>query len=157
MKVMTKDIGNYIVYSDGRVWSKYKKNWLAQYWDNSGYLRVCINGKSLQLHRFIAKMFIENPNNLPQVDHINNDKTNNNIQNLQWCTLKQNVQKAYKDGIVPARKGTLHGMSKFTEEEARAIKYDYPHLTHTEVAKMYPKCSVVSVSNIRNGKNWTHI
>lgn len=62
------------------------------------YLQVVLRNKEkvriVRIHRLVAEHFIDNPDNLPQVDHIDNDKTNNNIANLQWCSNQHNCEKA---------------------------------------------------------------
>ena len=62
--------------------------------DKKGYLRVglCKQGKRKMylVHRLVTSAFIENPNNLPQVNHKDEDKTNNNVENLEWCDAKYN-------------------------------------------------------------------
>lgn len=63
--------------------------------NKDGYLRVNLynNGKrkTKYIHRLVTEVFIPNPNNLPQVNHRDEDKTNNNVENLEWCTSKYNT------------------------------------------------------------------
>ena len=58
----------------------------------TGYMRVKLNGRTYKLHRILAKHFIENPDDLPQVDHIDRNKTNNSIENLRWVTASENTR-----------------------------------------------------------------
>ena len=62
--------------------------------DTYGYLIVQLKkegiGKTRTIHRLVAETFIENPNNYTQVNHIDEDKTNNCVSNLEWCTMQQN-------------------------------------------------------------------
>lgn len=70
---------------------------------SKGYLRVtlCKNGvkKRYTVHRLVAQNFIENPNNLSQINHINGIKTDNRADNLEWCTNGENEKHAYKIGL----------------------------------------------------------
>lgn len=67
-------------------------------------LRVCLwkNGKSKSflVSRLVAMSFLENPNNLPQINHIDGNSMNNNINNLEWCTAKENVNHAFENGLI---------------------------------------------------------
>jgi hypothetical protein len=65
------------------------KNILKEYLSN-GYPSVGLGGRTHNKHRIIGLQFIPNPNNLPQVDHINHDRVDNRIDNLRWCTSSEN-------------------------------------------------------------------
>lgn len=88
-----KDYPNYEVSNYGRV--KNKNKIMKPYKTNNGYLHIFLskNGRQKQflLHRLVANIFIDNPNHLKEVNHIDGNKENNRIDNLEWCTRKQNV------------------------------------------------------------------
>lgn len=89
-----KDFPKYKIYSNGKVWSDFKKGYLTPQIRNKGYLAVTLYSENKRqhflLHRLIATLFIQNPNNLPDVNHKDQDKTNNDVSNLEWCTKKYN-------------------------------------------------------------------
>ena len=58
--------------------------------NNYGYCTVTIDGKRVKVHRLVAQAFIPNPYNLPQVNHKNENKTDNRVSNLEWCDAKYN-------------------------------------------------------------------
>ena len=90
------DFDNYEVSTFGNVRNKNTKRILKGRLDKDGYLRVglyinSINSYNKQIHRLVATAFIDNPENKPIVDHIDNNKANNNILNLQWATNTENI------------------------------------------------------------------
>ena len=93
-----KDIKNYeglyAVTSCGRVWSYRNEKFLKPRANRSGYLYVDLSKdrkvKSYVIHRLVAEAFIPNPENLPQVNHKDENKANNCLQNLEWCDEKYN-------------------------------------------------------------------
>lgn len=74
---------------------------LKQYLNHNGYLkvRIPVDGKwaMKRAHRLVAQTFIPNPDNLPQVNHKSCIRTNNNVENLEWCTRQENI--AYRDKL----------------------------------------------------------
>lgn len=107
--------GLYAVTSCGKVWSYRRKKFLTPRANRKGYLFVtlCKNYKmkNYNIHRLVAEAYIPNPGNLPQVDHIDNDKTHNYVNNLQWITNRDNVRKSRNKPILQF---TLDG--KFVRE-----------------------------------------
>lgn len=95
IEIWEKIIGyeNYQVSNLGRV--KKIDGYILRSNGKSEYKRVCLfkdkNMKSFAIHRLVAEAFIPNPNNLPQVNHIDHNKYNNRVDNLEWCNAKYNA------------------------------------------------------------------
>ena len=89
--------GLYQVSNYGRVKSlHYGKERILRQQVNFGYCCVYLRNqnkerKNCLVHRLVAQAFIDNPNNLPQINHRDEDKTNNHVTNLEWCTPKYNA------------------------------------------------------------------
>jgi len=118
------DIKKIEVSSFGRV-RTLKGHCYANWIDVDGYMKVKfrVNGKIVtkKVHRLVAETFIPNPNNLPQVNHKDNDRTNNNVSNLEWCSSAYNNQYRVKFGKsqgVPVLAVNLktHEVSKFPSQ-----------------------------------------
>lgn len=92
-------IGNdgYYISSKGRVWSEHSNKLLTPTKNpRDGYMSVMLRrNRRYRLGRLVAIAFIPNPYNLPEVNHIDCDRQNDNIENLEWCNRKYNVN--YKD------------------------------------------------------------
>ena len=84
---------------------------LKTYVQNSGYEQIKINYQGLHIHksihRLVAEAFIPNPLNRPYVNHIDGNKLNNTVNNLEWCTNSENILHARKTGLNPYNKPTL--------------------------------------------------
>ena len=86
--------GLYDVSNKGNVRNVRRNKLLRLQKTNNGYIRVVLSKNRIktgfQVHRLVALTFLPNPDNLPQVNHLDEDKTNNNVDNLEWCTAKYN-------------------------------------------------------------------
>jgi hypothetical protein len=95
--------GLYQITTLERVWSIRRKKFMTYFKEKKGYMTVSLNkdGKQyyLRLHRLIAKAFIPNPENKPQINHLNGNKGDNRISNLEWCTARENIQHACNTGL----------------------------------------------------------
>lgn len=113
-----KDFPNYQISNFGRVKSKERitnvgiknvkeikreEKILKLFHNKKGYTQTILYRDKkpypVKIHRLVANAFIPNPENKPQVNHIDGDKNNNRIDNLEWCTQAENIQHSYKTGL----------------------------------------------------------
>lgn len=116
----SKNYYDYTVYDDGRIWSNHKMKWLKHAIDKRGYhsITLFIDGERevWKVHRLVATLFLDNPNHLPQINHIDGDKNNNSIDNLEWCDAKYNNWHARFLGLNNISKSNK---KRFSSQEAR--------------------------------------
>lgn len=84
------------------------------------YMFVNIRGKQCARHRLVAEVFIDNPENKPFVNHMDGNKQNNSVENLEWCTQSENTKHAYETNLAPRGLSTYTG--KFSSEQRQEIK-----------------------------------
>ena len=98
-----KDFPNYEVSNLGNVRNKKTGKILKPYDNGHGYLivKLCLNGarKNLTVHRLVANAFLPNDDSSKTVDHINEIKTDNRVENLRWCSHKHNLNYFHNDNI----------------------------------------------------------
>jgi len=124
-----------------------------------GYARInaWVGGKpiSIAVHRIIAEVFIENPKSLPIVNHIDGNPSNNRVENLEWTTIKENVQHAVDTGL--ASRGEECTVAKLTEAQVIVIiSLIETGISVIDVSRRYG-VSAAAISHIWNGKTWKHI
>lgn len=121
---------------------------------NSGYNQVglYIDGKQYQLlvHRLVAKAFIDNPDNLPEVNHIDENRLNNSESNLEWVTRSGNARHSIKKF-----RGSLAGGAKLNEKDVIVIKQllREGNLSQVAIASRFGVTNH-TIHKIKAGVNW---
>ena len=157
-------IGKYQVSNLGRIRSLLNshgknlknKKILSPCVDKKGYLRVGLSKNNRlsthKVHRLVAKAFIPNSDNLPQVNHINGIKTDNTVNNLEWVSGSENVIHSFKIGL--SKKGKKHHCSKLSDEQVKNIRNEYIAFDKKHSQLALSKKYGVSKSCIKNIVNY---
>ena len=125
-----------------------------------GYYHVILYSnkilKGMKVHRLVASAFIPNPENKPQVNHIDGDKSNNCVNNLEWSTASENQFHAIELGLSTSCKGMKHGRSKLTEELVIEILERGKWSSYETIAKYYG-VDRKTIEDILKRKRWKYI
>ena len=109
--VIVNGFGKYLISEDGTIISLTTNKPICQWIDNVGYLQVVLKRDKKKyyrrVHRLVAEQFLPNPHNLPQVNHINGDKRDNALSNLEWTDNKINTQHGYDNGLYHSKKRSI--------------------------------------------------
>lgn len=119
--------GNYQVSNLGNVRSKSRGKWVIMKptCAGKGYSYINIGEKNLTVHRLVASAFIPNPEGKLYVDHINNIKTDNRVENLQWVTPKENSEKYFASYESRKITGGNHYNARMTNEQVIEYRMRY--------------------------------
>ena len=151
---------------------RHKEKWyktISPTKNKEGYCRVTLSKNGIRInysvHRLVAIAFIENIENKPCVNHIDGNKTNNSVENLEWCTTTENIRHAYNHGLnkyhpeyLPHLCGEENPKHILTENdviEIRALLKSGKYNQH-EIGKMYG-VSNYAICDIKRGRSWKEV
>lgn len=158
-----KSLYRHIKRSDGtdlRLNERILKPGLSGY-PGSQYYMVVLTAKgkkrTAKVHRLMCESFYGIDSTKKYVNHIDGNKQNNLISNLEWCTSSENQKHAYKTGLRQRNVGITNGRCKLNEATVRTIKSllrtDMPQI---DIAR-HLGVNVVRVNSMKAGRTWTHI
>lgn len=117
MKHFIGEFPNYCITDDGQVFNSLGDRIKTVINKGNGYEQVhlCRDGKGYvrKIHRLVAEAFIPNPDNLPQVNHKDGNKLNNNVSNLEWCTQSHNIKHSIATGLLDNSIGSRANAEKY--------------------------------------------
>lgn len=164
MKEIWKDIdgykGKYQISNLGRVKSlKCNRERILKFTTmHKGYHAVSFdnykNRKTFRVHRLVAQAFIPNPKNKPQVNHIDGNKLNNSINNLEWVSPAENIKHASDNNLLKGIKGELNYNSKLTREDVIYIRNS--NLPQIRLAEKF-NVHRITISDVIHKRTWAHI
>lgn len=149
----------YTVFENGDVYNKDKL--LTQRPDNSGDGYACFtagkkgNRRRVRTHTIVGKLFVENPNNYPELDHLDNNRMNPSASNLEWVTHQENVKRAHERGSYNGRYiGEKNPKAKLNENIVDCIRKDFANgLTQNKISQKY-NVPWSTVHNIVTYQTW---
>lgn len=149
---------DYTVYSDGRIEGP-ERGFLKQRKNQDGYMEVTLGvtenrHSRVKVHRIIAEQFVPNPFGLPEVNHLDCDRSNNNADNLEWCTHQQNVKYSADKGNYKRHMGEENGRAKLTWNIVWRIRNEYSD--GKSIAEMSKENNIPysTVCSIVHNKTW---
>ena len=137
-----KQYPNYFVTKEGLVFSSKTNKFLKFSYDQQGYQRVGLyvgnyKSKTIKVHRLVAETFIDNIENKKDVNHIDGNKANNNIFNLEWCTRSENIKHAFKNGLSKISENQKNRFIQMTKSQILANNPAARKLINTETGEIF--------------------
>lgn len=154
--------GMYQISSYGRVWSIRKKKYLNPTLHEKGYLRVKLykrvythGHRDYRIHQLVAEMFFGPCPPGKEVNHIDGDKTNNHINNLEYKTHQQNCMHASEHGLLA--RGSRNKAAKLNENQVKIIRiFSDLGMTNVGLSRLY-HVSTFAIHKIIKRKRWKHV
>lgn len=161
---MWKTIQNEIAYEvsdSGEVRNKETKHIKSLRSSPNGYLRVTLypSGKTYSIHRLVAENFLDNPEQLPAVNHKNGDKKDNRLDNLEWCTPKHNTKHAIDTGLMKVTdwSGIKNPSVKLDKGIVWSIKHGVlSKIDNLKLSKML-LVKEETIRRIKKGQLWSNV
>ena len=158
-----KTISEYPMYEiskNGIIRNRETKKIKSQYVGSTGYYMCTLTKdkkhKPKRVHRLLAELFIPNPNNELFINHIDGNKLNNSISNLEWCSHSYNMKHAFRTGLIN-NTGEKNGMSKLNEEKVKEIKILLSNkVSQYKIAELF-NISRSAVLKINLKQTWAHV
>ena len=149
---------NYSISNFGNIRNDNTSKYLSKILNNGYYaFSFCYsrtNRKTIRLHRLVAMAFIPNPNNLPNINHIDGCKTNNHYSNLEWVNQTENIKHANRTGLHKPKKGIGNGKSKLIENDVKIIRERLSNGDRVvDIAKDF-STTTGAIYGIKQGKSW---
>lgn len=162
----------YLISNIGRIFHKFENRYVGQF-NSHGYLTTCLETKygykNFLVHRLVLMCYnrlngqhinaIYDINHPLDVNHIDGNKSNNNINNLEWCTRSENILHAYRTGLHP--RGVDNSCAKIHDEATvrKICEMIQAGYMNKEIVKALndKNVTLITCQDIRSGKGWTHI
>lgn len=155
MKLYPKN-NQYIVYPDGKIFSKISNRILNTITSKYGYLYVTIDNKKVSVHKLVASTYLPNLENKKEINHKDGDKTNNHVSNLEWVTSKENKKHAWELGLY-THQCENHHRTDLTEQLVRSVcERLQDGARNIDVAKEF-NISKETVANIKSKRVWKSV
>ena len=131
-----------------------RKNKLKHNKHKSGYMTVRIGGKTLRVHRIVAITFLQKSDELKDVNHIDGNKENNHLLNLEWTNDKMNIAHAFKMGLM-SNKGIKNPRNIIDENHIPIIREALRLFPVKQIASYY-KVHKNTIYKIKYNQNWSY-
>lgn len=159
-----KSLENYCINDHGLILNIRTRGVIIPSISKKGYLQVCLTNKNTySIHRLVALTFIENKENKTEVNHIDGNKLNNHISNLEWNTTQENLEHKRINNLGKTLKAKLsatginNSQAKLDEEDVIFIRTNCETIIDIKKFSKELDVSIATIYDIKNRRSWTHI